>query len=60
MIVPLYKGKGEMTKCSNYRGITLLIVVGKIYAWKLVDRVRKVKEGLTDDEQVGVQIRSSP
>ena len=24
VIVPLYKGKGEMTECKNYRGISLL------------------------------------
>ena len=28
-IVPLYKGKGERTECKNYRGISLLSVVGK-------------------------------
>ena len=28
MIVPLYNGKGERTECSNYRGISLLRVVG--------------------------------
>ena len=48
MIVPLYKCKGERTECSNYRGISLLSVVGKIYARILV---RKVTEGLIDDEQ---------
>ena len=32
VIVPLHKGKGEMIKCKNYRGISLLSVVGKIYA----------------------------
>ena len=26
MIVPLYKGKGERTEYSNYRGISLLSV----------------------------------
>ena len=31
MIVPLYKGKGERTDCSIYRGISLCMV-GKIYA----------------------------
>ena len=29
VIIPLYKGKGEWTECSNYRGISLLSVVGK-------------------------------
>ena len=29
MIVPLYKSKGERTECSNYRGISLLSVLGK-------------------------------
>ena len=53
MIVPLYKGKGKMTECSNYRCITLLSVVGKIYAGILVERVCKVTEGLIEDKQGG-------
>ena len=53
VIVPLYKGRGERTECSIYKGITLLSVVGKIYAGILVDRVRKVTEGLIDDMQRG-------
>ena len=51
MIVPVHKGKGERTECSNYRGISLLSVVGKIYVGILVDRVHKMTEGLIDDEQ---------
>ena len=31
MIVSLYKGKGQRTECMNYRAISLLNVVGKIY-----------------------------
>ena len=50
VIVPLCKGKGERTECSNYRGINLLSVVGKIFTGILVDRVFKVTEGLIDDE----------
>ena len=42
LIIPLYKGKGERTECSNYRGISLLSVVGKICAGILVDRIRNV------------------
>ncbi|KAI5639977.1 reverse transcriptase (RNA-dependent DNA polymerase) domain-containing protein [Phthorimaea operculella] len=32
VIVPLYKGKGSQLDCKNYRGISLLSVVGKLYA----------------------------
>ena len=37
VMVPLYKGKGERNECKNYRGISLLSVVGKIYVGVLVD-----------------------
>ena len=50
VIVPLYKGKGEKTECKNYRGISLLSMVGKIYAGILVDRLRRVTGGLIDYE----------
>ena len=51
MIVPLYKGKGEVNEYKNYRGISLLSMVGKIYVVILIDRVRRVTGGLIDDEQ---------
>ena len=51
VIAPLYKGKGERIECKNYRGISLLSMVVKIYLRILLDRVRRVTEGLTDDEQ---------
>ena len=53
VIVPLYKDKGERTNCRNYRGISLLSVVGKIYAGILEDRVRRKTGCLIDDEQGG-------
>ena len=52
-IVLLYKSKWERTECKNYRGISLLSVVGKIYTGILEDRDRRVTEGLTDIEQGG-------
>ena len=59
--VPLYNGKGERTQCSNYGGISLLSMIGKLYAETLVERACKVTVGLIDDEQGGgVSIRSSP
>ena len=51
VIVLLYKGKGERTECKNYRGISLLCVVRKIYVGILVYRVHRVTGGLIDDEQ---------
>ena len=53
VIILLYKGKGEGTECKNYKGLSLLSVAGKIYAGVIVDKVRRVIEGLTDDEQGG-------
>ena len=50
VIVPLHKGKGEIIKCKNYRGLSLLSMVGKIYADILVDRVCNMTGGLIDDE----------
>ena len=51
VIVPLYKGKGERTECKNYKGISLLSVVGEMYAMILVDRVHRVMGALIDDKQ---------
>ena len=53
VIVPLHKGKGEMIKCKNYGSISLLSMLGKIYADILVDRIHSVAGGLIDDEQGG-------
>ena len=53
MIVSLYMGKGERTECKNYRCISMFRVIGKINAWILVDRVRRVTGGLTAGEQGG-------
>ena len=36
-MVPLYKGKGDMYECSNFRGISLLSVVGKVYGRVLIN-----------------------
>ena len=40
-MVPLYKGKGEVYECSNFRGISLSSVVGKMYGRELINRIRE-------------------
>ncbi|KAK3544065.1 hypothetical protein QTP86_000871 [Hemibagrus guttatus] len=44
VVVPLFK-KGDRRVCSNYRGITLLSLPGKVYSRVLERSVRPVLEG---------------
>ena len=41
LIVPIWKGKGDVRECSNYRGVTLLSVPGKVFARVLLNRIRQ-------------------
>ena len=52
LIIPIYK-KGSRLECSNYRGISLLSVIGKMYARVLNDRIKLMTEGKGMDEQGG-------
>ena len=36
-MVPLYKGKGDVYECCNFRSISLLSVVGKVYGRVLIN-----------------------
>ena len=40
LVVPLWKGKGDRQDCTNYRGVTLFSVPGKVFAQTILDRVR--------------------
>jgi len=42
IILPLWKRKGSKSICSNYRGITLLSVPGKLFAMTLLDRCTSI------------------
>ena len=49
-IIPIVK-KGSRLECSNCRGISLLSVVGKVYARVLNDRVKLITAERVMDEQ---------
>ncbi|KAK7881169.1 hypothetical protein WMY93_029578 [Mugilogobius chulae] len=52
VVVPLFK-KGDRRVCSNYRGITLLSLPGKVYSRVLERRLRPVVEPRIQEEQCG-------
>ena len=52
-IVPLYKGKSDKCECSNFRGISLLSVVGKLFGRVLIKRVRAGTKCAIREEQCG-------
>uniref|UniRef100_K7EZ64 Reverse transcriptase domain-containing protein n=1 Tax=Pelodiscus sinensis TaxID=13735 RepID=K7EZ64_PELSI len=54
VIITLYKNKREKSDCSNYRGITLLSIAGKILARVLLNRlVPAIAEDHLPDTQCG-------
>uniref|UniRef100_A0A3B4FLA9 Reverse transcriptase domain-containing protein n=1 Tax=Pundamilia nyererei TaxID=303518 RepID=A0A3B4FLA9_9CICH len=52
VVVPIFK-KGDRRVCSNYRGITLLSLPGKVYARVLERRVRPLVKPRIQEEQCG-------
>uniref|UniRef100_A0A8C6NPK6 Reverse transcriptase domain-containing protein n=1 Tax=Nothobranchius furzeri TaxID=105023 RepID=A0A8C6NPK6_NOTFU len=52
VVVPIFK-KGDLRVCSNYRGITLLSLPGKVYSKVLERRVRSIVESQIEEEQCG-------
>lgn len=52
LISPIFK-KGDRSVCSNYRGISLLSVPGKVFGHILLDRMRAAVEGKLRENQGG-------
>ena len=52
IIAPLHK-KGNRKDCGNYRGISLLSIVGKLYASIIEKRVRGMIDDVLDENQCG-------
>ncbi|TWW61106.1 hypothetical protein D4764_05G0011960 [Takifugu flavidus] len=56
VVVPIFKS-GDQRVCSNYKGITLLSLPGKVYARVLEKRIRLIVEPLIEEEQCGPRTR---
>ena len=49
-IVPIPK-KGTLKRCDNWRGISLLDVVGKVFARVLQEQLQTVADGVLPESQ---------
>ena len=58
-IVTLYKNKGDRSDCNNYRGISLLSIVGKVFARVLLNRLHKLAERVYPESQCGFRSERS-
>ena len=55
IIIPLYKNKGDINDCNNYRGITLLSCMGKMFTSVLNERIKHYTESyhMINENQAG-------
>ena len=51
--------KGDLSSCSNYRGITLLSIPGKVFNRVLLNRMKNAVDPLLRDEQAGFRTNRS-
>ena len=58
-IVTLYKNKGDRGDCNNYRGISLLSVVGKVFARVVLKRLQVLAEQVYHESQRGFRANRS-
>ncbi|XP_067911760.1 protein-lysine N-methyltransferase EEF2KMT isoform X1 [Heterodontus francisci] len=58
-IINLYRNKGDCGDCNNYRGISLLSIVGKVFARVALNRLQKLAERVYPEAQCGFQAERS-
>jgi hypothetical protein len=58
-IVTLYKNKGDRSDCNNYRDISLLSIVGKLFARVALKRVQVLADRVYPESQCGFCTNSS-
>ena len=52
-IVTLYKNKGDRSDCNNYRGISLLCIVGKVFARIVLRRLQVIGKQVYPESKCG-------
>ena len=58
-IITLYKNKGDRSDCNNYRGISLLSIVGKVFARVVLARLQVLAERIYPESQCGFRAERS-
>ena len=58
-IITLYKNKGERRNCNNYRGISLLSIVGKVFARVILPRLQVLASTVYPEAQCGFKAEKS-
>ena len=56
-IVTLYKNKGDMGDCNNCRGISLLNIVGKLFAKVVLMKLWILAERIYSESQCGFRAK---
>ena len=58
-IITLYNNKGERNDCNNYRGISLLSIVGKVFARVILIGLHKQADRIYPESQCGFRAERS-
>ena len=53
IIITLYKNKGDRSDCNNYRGISLLSIIGKVFARVALARLQALASRVYPESQCG-------
>ena len=53
-IVTLFKNKGDHSNCNNYHGISLLSIVGKVFARVVLARLQILADRIYPESQRGL------
>ena len=54
-IITLYKNKGDRSDCNNYQDISLLSIIDKVFAGRVLVRLQVLAERIYPDSQCGLQ-----